>query len=76
LHFGKDGFAGMHLGFGKPIYRLIEVSDRDIVIRDYSEGEPLEPCAFANVNQPLPRHVSPPMSPKYGCRLRSIEMPT
>jgi hypothetical protein len=75
LHFGKDGFTGMHFGFGSPVYRLVDITDSDIIIRDYSEGEPLEPCAFETEDGRLVRHISPPVSPKYGCRLRAAGTP-
>ncbi len=70
LYFAKDGFAGMHEGFGKAVYRLVEMNGAEVIIRDYSEGEPLQPCEFEDKESQMPRYIGPPVSPKYGCRLR------
>jgi hypothetical protein len=37
LYFGPRGFAGTHRGFGRPVYRLVEVEPTAIVISDYAE---------------------------------------
>jgi hypothetical protein len=66
LYFGLEGFAGMHRGYGAPVYRLIAVEDDRIVIEDAADEVALIP---------LPETGWPPaersaVSPKYGARLR------
>jgi len=70
LYFAKDGFAGMHEGFGESVYRLVEINGTELIISDYSEGEPLQPCEFEAKDGSMPRYIGLPLSPKYGCRLR------
>lgn len=43
LHFGTDGFAGTHAGYGSPVHRLVTLTSTMLVIEDFSEGAPLEP---------------------------------
>jgi len=45
LHFDNDGFAGMHLGYGRPVRRDVAVGDSTITIED--RGVPLtEPAVI------------------------------
>ena len=39
LYFGPNGFVGRHRGFGSWIYRLIEVKNDRVVIKDFSNGD-------------------------------------
>ena len=39
LYFGPNGFIGRHRGFGSWIYRLIEVKNDRVVIKDFSNGD-------------------------------------
>lgn len=68
LYFGEDGFIGMHRGFGKPVYRVVELSHMGVRVVDFTEGSvPLrEPAYAADGN---PRNIqTPPFSPGYGVR--------
>lgn len=38
LFFGEKGFLGTHSGFGSPIYRMILIKERRLVIHDYIDG--------------------------------------
>lgn len=71
LYFGPDGCAGVHRGYGKPVYRLVRIMTDVIRIEDFTPFE-------------VPRHVVPrrirsstdtpavvPFSPAYGYILRS-----
>jgi hypothetical protein len=37
LYFGPRGFAGMHRGYGRPVFRIVEWEPRAIVITDVSD---------------------------------------
>jgi len=39
LYFGPNGFVGRHRGYGSWIYRLIEVKNDRVVIKDFSNGD-------------------------------------
>ena len=61
IHFGPDGFLGMHVGYGAPVYRLVTVTDTMLFIDDFSEAGELEPL-------PAPGTDPLPYSPRYGVR--------
>lgn len=42
LYFGALGFAGVHRGYGVPVYRFIELEARKVVVTDYCESPDLE----------------------------------
>ena len=56
LYFGGDGFAGMHVGFGAPVYRAVLVQDDAICVFDGSDAGPLAELPVRSV----------PYSPGYG----------
>jgi hypothetical protein len=60
LYFSEQGFIGMHMGYGAPIYRLITFESQQLEIRDLFLGQ-------ARL-LPMPDHM-PAISPKYGFRL-------
>lgn len=39
LYFGNRGFLGFHDGFGFPVYRLVQFTNKSIEIIDYSEND-------------------------------------
>lgn len=39
LYFGSEGFVGTHRGYGKPVYRLLEVREQGLRIIDYLNEE-------------------------------------
>jgi hypothetical protein len=57
LYFGSHGFAGRHRGYGFDVYRLIELLDDRIIIRDIS------PDGHA-MSDPMPDPID--FSPGYG----------
>ena len=52
LYFGDKGFIGMHIGYGSPVYRLIQVQEDRLVIKDGIDGPeklvPLDPLNPTN----------------------------
>ncbi|MDH5763414.1 MAG: heparinase II/III family protein [Nitrospinota bacterium] len=38
LYFGDHGFIGMHKGYGSPVYRLIQVEEDKLIIKDGIAG--------------------------------------
>jgi hypothetical protein len=46
LHFSSDAMAGMHWGFGQPVYRVVTIEGCKIVVRDFSEEITIKPCPF------------------------------
>ena len=64
LYFGDNGFIGMHTGYGSPVYRLIQVEEDRLVIKDGIDGPgklmPLDPLNPTN---------GLPFSSGYGIRL-------
>lgn len=60
LYFGRDGFIGAHDGFGAPVYRVVSLTCRTLVVEDFSDGAPLEPLAGGG--------DAVPFSPAYGIR--------
>ncbi len=66
LYFQKDGFAGVHHGYGDPVYRLVSFKGRDITIIDFTTGhlilKPID--LFNNLIDSEARKV--PISPGYG----------
>jgi len=56
LYFGEDGFAGMHVGFGSPVYRALLIQDDAICVFDGSDGGLLAELSERSV----------PYSPGYG----------
>ena len=64
LYFGNNGFIGMHVGYGSPVYRLIQVEDARLIITDGIDGpEKLVPLDPLNPTHGLP------FSCGYGVRL-------
>jgi len=59
LAFGADGFAGVHYGFGRPVYRIIRLRQDELVITDI--GGDAIPQAYCWKY----------FSPGYGRRVRS-----
>jgi hypothetical protein len=37
LYFGPRGFAGVHHGFGRPVYRMVELDGTTIVVTDFAD---------------------------------------
>jgi hypothetical protein len=67
LYFGPDGFLGMHIGYGQPVYRLVTLADRMLAVEDFSEGEALEPIVLSQHGEP---EAEVSYSPRYGVRAR------
>jgi len=69
LYFGPEGFVGTHTGFGRPVYRVLELTGDGIVVDDFAEGAlPLRAPSYDRSR--VPRNVgAPPLSPAYGVRL-------
>jgi len=65
LYFGDKGFIGMHMGHGSPVYRLIQVKEEGLFIKDGIDGPrkliPLDPLNPTN---------GLPYSSGYGVRLQ------
>jgi hypothetical protein len=65
LYFGEKGFIGMHKGYGSPVYRLIQVEEERLIIKDGIDGPgklvPLDPLNPSN---------GLPFSSGYGVRLQ------
>ncbi len=61
LYFGRLGFAGMHVGFGEPVLRVVLLRDDAVIVEDGALGGPLEPLVPSGTL---------PASPKYGALLR------
>ena len=38
LYFGNNGFIGMHTGYGSPVYRLIQLEEDRLIIKDGIDG--------------------------------------
>ena len=57
LYFGARGFIGRHAGYGDHVYRIVELADDRIVVRDFTEGSLV-------IADPSP--ASLPFSPGYG----------
>jgi hypothetical protein len=70
LYFDEGRFAGFYTAYGAAVYRLVECRGGEVLVRDYSEGAPLEPCRFGSRNGAVTRAEGPAISPKYGCLLR------
>ncbi len=66
LYFGERGFIGTHQGYGKPVYRVVEVRDEVLCIRDYSFGRPLLRQVARPTRGGYPSVL--PFSPAYGVR--------
>jgi len=64
LYFGDNGFIGMHTGYGSPVYRLIQVEEDRLIIKDGIDGpQKLVPLDPLNPTNGLP------FSSGYGVRL-------
>ncbi len=57
LHFSRRGFAGLHRGYGAPVWRLVSLSDDELKVEDGSGVGALD----GNCSPP-------PFSPGYGLR--------
>jgi len=64
LYFGEKGFIGMHRGYGSPVYRLIQVEEDKLIIKDGIDGP--EKLALLD---PLNPSNDLPFSSGYGIRL-------
>jgi hypothetical protein len=65
LYFGPRSFVGMHRGFGRPVYRIVELEPRAIVVTDVAERAlPLRETWPDGAGQPLRRPI--PFSAGYG----------
>ncbi len=64
LYFGNNGFIGMHTGYGAPVYRLIQVEDDRLIIKDGIDG----PQKLVPLDPLNPTHGLP-FSSGYGIRL-------
>jgi hypothetical protein len=62
LYFGRSGFIGRHLGYGKWVYRIIALETCKILIHDFAEG-----CLPICDPTPLPL----PFSQGYGRVIRA-----
>lgn len=70
IYFGPDGFAGVHRGYGFPVYRRILFSDISLIIEDGCEEEGLVPINLPRPGGSVRGGGVPSPSPKYGCRAR------
>lgn len=57
LYFGQSGFIGSHMGYGSPVYRIIELFRNGVAVHDFSEYGLL-------IEDPTPVRV--PFSQGYG----------
>ncbi len=68
LYFGSEGFVGRHQGFGRPVYRMVQVLDDLLRVVDYAEQNlPLEIPPLVMEGTAL-RFQSVAQSPGYGVR--------
>jgi hypothetical protein len=69
IYFHEDGFIGMHMGFGIPVYRSVAVRDHVISVMDAYIGA----ASDADIGIGLAdfRGSTPFFSPGYGIRWRS-----
>ncbi|MBM2829557.1 MAG: Heparinase family protein [Gammaproteobacteria bacterium] len=66
LYFGEQGFIGTHRGYGPSVYRIIALTEKEITITDYIDGDmALKDIYDINL---YPCHVH--YSPSYGQVLR------
>lgn len=68
LYFGSRGFIGCHDGYGRSVYRVINLEDNAIEIRDYADGLPLKRCLFSGTSEQPEQFIGVPFSPGYGLR--------
>lgn len=64
LYFGDKGFVGMHKGYGFPTYRLIQIEEDRLIIKDGIDG----PKKLVSLDPLNPNHGLP-FSSGYGIRL-------
>ena len=64
LYFGENGFVGMHTGYGSPVYRLIQVEEDRLIIKDGIDGP-----QKLTLLDPLNPTNGLPFSSGYGVRL-------
>ena len=57
MYFGPRGFIGRHIGYGSWVYRIVSLSDKEVVIYDFAEGK-------LAITDPTPERL--PFSPGYG----------
>ncbi|MBI1363540.1 MAG: hypothetical protein GC134_06110 [Proteobacteria bacterium] len=61
MYFGTRGFVGTHQGYGQPIYRMVELSGKDLTVTDFVlENDGITPT------DPTPEPIA--YSPGYGIR--------
>ena len=61
LYFGHHGFAGTHIGYEAPVFRLVQVFPNEVRFTDYADGVMLERLA-------APDDRAPSLSVGYGRR--------
>lgn len=73
LYHGLDGFAGVHVGYGLPVYRVVTLEPGEVRVEDFTEGGMLERCPLGSEDG---RPRFPPaglaVSDKYGVLLRAV----
>ena len=68
LYFGAEGFIGTHLGFGAPLFRVLELADSGVTVDDFAEGGISLRTPVYDPDR-VPRNAdAPPVSPAYGVR--------
>mgnify|MGYP001217226539 CR=1 FL=1 len=70
FYFGSDGCAGMHCGYGEPVYRLVRILGRTILIEDFTPFQIPQAVVPRRIRSPADVPVDVPYSPGYGCVLR------
>lgn len=73
LYAGADGFAGVHDGYGFPVYRVVAVGPGGMRVEDFAQGGTLERCPLGPVDA-RPRFPPPglPVSDGYGLLARPV----
>jgi hypothetical protein len=69
VYFHEDGFIGMHMGFGIPVYRSVALRDHVISVMDAYVGAASD--ADIGIGLAAFRGSTPFFSPGYGIRWRS-----
>lgn len=65
LRFTPDSFCGIHVGFGVPVYREVEVCESELIVRD-SAAAPLRLQPLGDVGRAWQSTPRCPPSPGYG----------
>jgi hypothetical protein len=68
LYFGRNGFAGLHHGYGAPVHRLVRLTENGFAVVDWTTGSAeLAETTPATITEPMALVV--PFSPAYGWQL-------